>query len=152
MFKSRRLLVVAVALAFSVIAAPAFAGGGGGSGGTKRNGTIKFVNVTSDTLAVTTNSNSAAIQAALNGVATDTSESQFLSAWTAAGGKIIGPNASYSFSVSAGTYSLGVGDVTAIEANGVVDGTNVITENVTVSKGQTVTVYVTSPSSGTISF
>jgi hypothetical protein len=123
MFKIQHLVLVA-AVGLLLSSSSAFAGGGGG-GGTKRNGTIVVINDSSGTVGVTTNSNSSAIQTAL----TDKSTSEF----TAAGGRLVNAGSRTSFSVLAGTYTLGAADSSFDTP---------VTDSVTVAKGQTVYVYL----------
>src|SRR4051794_20737325 len=97
----RRRSILFAAIAF--LAAGSVYAGGNDGGGSKRNATIKFTNNSSTQVGVTTDANSAAILQAL----TDASLSEF----TAAGGKVLNPGDSQSFSVNTGTYTVGAADL-----------------------------------------
>jgi hypothetical protein len=127
-----RRMALLLAVGFVVVASPVYAGGGGG--GTKRSSTIRFVNQSSVQVGVTTNVNNAAIQAAI----TAGNLSQFI----AAGGRVLNAGATARFSVQAGTYEVGAANVS-------ITPFKPISESVTVSRGQTVTIFIqTAPAGG----
>jgi len=138
-FTRRSLIIFSIA---ALIASPAFAGGGNDGGGSKRNGTIKITNNSSTQVGVTTNANSPAIQQAL--VDAD------LNAFLAAGGKVLNPGDSKSFSVNSGTYVVGAADLSTA---GGTTAITPITTTVNVKKGQTVKLKINNSTGGnTIQF
>lgn len=136
MITRRAALILAMGL--SVAASPVYAGGGGG--GTKRSGKITFINNSTTEVGVTPYGTSPLILAAL----TAKSLTQFI----AAGGKVLNPGASGYFSVQAGTYTVGAADVSS--ATGTTNATVItpITQSVTVSQGQYVTVKILNAPAG----
>ncbi len=91
----------------------------GGNGGTKKDGTITVRNDSSTVIAAFVDPDPAKI-AALPAAPTQQQIEQ-------AGGKLVNPNATVSFAVKAGSYSLAAGS----------DVQNAATVNVNVAKGQT---------------
>lgn len=123
MFCLRRIAILS-ALGFMCFASSVL-----GSGGPHQY--IVFTNNTTVQVGVTTNANSTQIAAALS------AESQ--SAFTSAGGVILNPGGTTSFSVQAGTYTVGASNWSNA-ATGV--ALTQITESVTVPANQTVNVAV----------
>lgn len=126
-----RRVILATAVAVVMIPADVFAGGGGG-GGTKRNSTLTVSNETSLPVGFTTNINSSAIQAAI----TAGSSSQF----TAAGGTILNPGATHTFSLQAGTFTVGAVDFSTSTPSNIT--ASEIKQSVTLSRGQPVRLYI----------
>jgi len=136
----RRRSILFAAIAF--LAAGSVYAGGNDGGGSKRNATIKFTNNSSTQVGVTTDANSAAILQAL----TDASLSEF----TAAGGKVLNPGDSQSFSVNTGTYTVGAADLSTAGSATAITG---ITTTVTAKKGKTTRVpIVNATGTNTIQF
>lgn len=127
---TRRVVLVAAA-AILMIPADLLAGGGGG-GGTKRSSSLTVTNETSLPVGVTTNGSSSAIQAAIAAG----SSSQF----TAAGGTILNPGASHTFSLQAGTYTVTAVDFSTSTPSNVT--ASEITQSVTLSRGEPVRLYI----------
>lgn len=94
---------------------------------------IKFVNNTSDQIGVTPNGTNAAILSSLNNQATAVAN------FTAAGGRVLTPTGTTTFSVQVGTYTVLAADMSQPNSTGLVGN---ITESVTVGANQTVTVTI----------
>jgi hypothetical protein len=122
----RKILVAILAL----VLAPAVAQAGGGS---KPNSTLRVRNNSGATLGVAVDP-SAALQARLNSAAGVTSVGQFVSL----GGRIVGPNATISIPVRAGSHTVAA----AYFGGGAVTDADVSTDNFSVTKGRTVTAAV----------
>ena len=113
MFNRRALLVMAVCAVLT--SSTAFAGGGG----TKKDGTISVRNDTAGIIAAFIDPDPAKIFS----LPANPTQAQI----EAAGGKLVNPNATVDFKVSAGTYNLAAGTNPAAPAS----------VSVTVGKGQT---------------
>jgi len=88
----------------AVLAAPVMAGG---SGGTKKDATVRFTNDVNEPVGVIVNPTPAQLMAIAD--APDTAAA--LAALTAAGGRLVQPSKSTSFSVKAGNQEIGLGFV-----------------------------------------
>jgi len=131
MFLTRRAWLLMV-LCASVSTSAAFAGGD--NGGSKRNGKVTVRNQTNAPIGVTSKANSAAIQAAI--------QAKDVQAFQDAGGRIVNPGQSTTFSLKSGSHAIGVGDATFA---------NTATFDANVQKGQTTTLNVTSGAGGALS-
>lgn len=121
------LLTVGLLLSPSVVFA-----GGGGSGGTKRNSSLTVTNLSGKEVGFTTNANNPAITAAL--------AAGSISEFEAAGGVILNAGASQTFSLQAGTYTVGAADLSS--GVGATIAASEITEMITLNKGQSVHLYI----------
>jgi hypothetical protein len=125
----RTLLVAVLALAL----APTLAEAGGGS---KPNSNVRVQNQSSDTLGVAVDP-STNLQNTFNSTAGVTSTGQF----TRLGGKIVGPNASITIPVRAGTHTISATLFGNSSTTGITSDL-VTSQTVTVSKGKTATVTI----------
>lgn len=99
---------------------------------------IKFVNNSSVQVGVTPNGTNPAILSSLSNPTTAVAN------FTAAGGRILTPTGTTTFSVQVGTYTVLAADMTASST-----GIGYITESVTVGANQTVTVTINDSFTGT---
>lgn len=114
------------------------------AGGFKRNGTIRVTNRSTQTVGVYYDSTNAAIQTAINN---DTDSTTFLADFQAAGGVILSPGGTTTFSVKGGTYSFLAFDTaqvsSAFAANGSIsDGALLATLSIHVHAGERKKVFV----------
>ncbi len=119
-----RRTALLILLGLAVSAVPAYAGGGGG---TKRPSRIEFINNSSLVVGVTIDATSTGITTAIT--------NKDVAAFINAGGKFISVGGTASFHVGAGTYTVGAIDQAFANA--------IVTESVTVAKGQTIYVTIT---------